>query len=56
MSHMFCEAKSFNQDISNWDVGNVTYMNSMLREAKWFIHNYLIYLFITIIIKTFYYH
>jgi surface protein len=29
-------AKSFNQDISDWDVSNVTDMNIMFREAKSF--------------------
>jgi hypothetical protein len=28
------EAKTFNQDIGNWNVGNVNAMTGMLRDAK----------------------
>jgi surface protein len=33
---MFREAKTFNQDIGNWNVGNVNAMTGMLRDAKLF--------------------
>jgi surface protein len=33
---MFYDATSFNQDISNWDVRNVTDMSSMFRDATSF--------------------
>jgi surface protein len=36
MSWMFREAKTFNQDIGNWNVGNVNAMTGMLRDAKLF--------------------
>ena len=31
---MFCWCKSFNQDISNWDVSNVTDMSYMFSFCK----------------------
>ena len=33
---MFCEASSFNQDISKWKFPNVIYMDGMFKEAKSF--------------------
>ena len=36
MSEMFRQVTSFNQDISNWDVSNVTNMNSMFYDASSF--------------------
>ncbi len=36
MQGMFCEAKRFNCDISNWDVSNVTNMSIMFSKAKMF--------------------
>ena len=36
MHGMFGGASAFNQDISNWNVSNVTTMESMFREARAF--------------------
>ena len=36
MNHMFYKAEAFNQDISGWNVGQVTNMNNMFRGAKAF--------------------
>ena len=36
---MFYGAESFNQNIGNWDVSNVEYMNQMFFEAKSFNQN-----------------
>jgi surface protein len=36
MSHMFHEAKSFNQDISKWNVSKVTDMAFMFSNTKLF--------------------
>ena len=33
MQRMFFGAKEFNQDISNWDVSNVTNMSFMFADA-----------------------
>jgi surface protein len=33
---MFYDAKSFNQDISKWNVSNVTDMSGMFYEARLF--------------------
>ena len=35
-STMFCGARSFNQDLSAWNVGNVTNMGFMFYSAKSF--------------------
>jgi surface protein len=47
MSGMFCNANNFNQDISGWDVSNVTKMFDMFWNAtrfnqdlsKWEVNN-----------------
>ena len=36
MSFMFNYCASFNQDLSSWDVSNVTNMNAMFRGCKSF--------------------
>ena len=36
MDYMFSECKSFNQDISKWDVSNVTNMAGMFAECTSF--------------------
>ena len=36
MSNMFAYSRAFNQDISNWDLSNVTNMNSTFRDASAF--------------------
>ena len=36
MSFMFCSCKSFNQNISNWDVSNVDDMCAMFFNCKSF--------------------
>jgi surface protein len=33
MSHMFYYASTFNQDISGWDVGNVTFMENIFNGS-----------------------
>jgi surface protein len=39
MKSMFWSAKKFNQDLSSWDISNVTNMSSMLSNAKSFNQN-----------------
>ena len=34
MNYMFCNAKAFNQPISNWDVSKVTDMSFMLKGSS----------------------
>jgi surface protein len=39
MSWMFCNAKSFNQDIGGWNVSKVEDMSWMFKDAKSFNHD-----------------
>jgi surface protein len=43
MNFMFYDAKSFNQDISKWNVSNVTDMSGMFYKAKLLIYYYYYY-------------
>ena len=43
MSGMFCDAKNFNRPLQNWNVSNVTSMESMFQMAESFnrpLHNW----------------